>query len=746
MFEDSEAPRRIAALKLATESSELWHYDPVTKEETKDDEPVPFAGKPVYVFGGHARSGATRVPTTTDPRHHTRGRATGGMLRRRPSLAQLPEDHGVLMEACSSAKPPGIVRTRRGIDDTFVPDPLAVVSESQHVANETGRTTYGGTHMVSFATRPDGTFVHRLYTDSRGRRGKWVEHGRNPSANCSTTAPVRAGLHTDPGQPVTDATRERTLRLVRALRLAFGAAIEDDSRYGDLLAGIGALETMRAADPALRDLAPFSMDLFERAAHAGRPGDTGPDAYRGLLTDAADAVHRRPGAVLSDFVALPHVTAAAQRLDGLTDQDLDTEASRVLHLDGGPAAVGEPERARLFWATVKALEWESRTSDPDALTGRVLHLDRPDPARRPELLDLVARAAAVGVDVDNPVELGAFHLETLGALSPRTQLLDLDGVPTGRRWSPTPPDAATTTLTDRVVVAAPQQGGGYRAVGQERPPWSAPGGSPAYLVWAGGGPDHLLMTLPGGFRARVPYDEVAELLARDPVLNIRPQDTTDIVLAVPKAAPAASTAPAGAGTPGPDPRAVVGAGTGRAVWASQGSVSLAPAGPSRPYVPSLLPSAPGRPAAADWAAVRPGDGGTGADDVTFADRPATGSRPSRPPRSPTSSIPGRSGASTRRCRTWTACCTASTPRCRTTRTTAWTGTGRRSRPRRKPGTGKCWRTSTAPTSCRALCTRTSATGSRASTGSAGPTPCWTSARSTWTPWPAGCCSWTPPIR
>ncbi|CAL9613726.1 hypothetical protein SUDANB58_05693 [Streptomyces sp. enrichment culture] len=649
VFEESEAPRRIAVLKLATQSSELWHYNPVTKESVKDDEPVPFAGKPVYVFSAHARPGATRVPTTTDPRHHTHQRETGGMLKRRPSLARLPEDHAVLMEACSSAEPPGVVRTRGGIDDTFVPDPLAVVSESQHVANETGRTAYGGTHMVSFATLPDGKFVHRLYTDSRGRRGKWVEHRPEPAGELLDDRARAAGLHTDPARPVTEATRERTLRLVRALRLTFGAAIEDDSRYGDLLAGIGALESMRVADPVLRDLGPFSMDLFERAAHAGGQRGPGTDVYRDLLDRAAGAVRRQPGAVLSDFVTLPHVTAAAQRLGGLTDQELDTEAARVLHLDDGPAAVGEPERARLFWATVKALEWESRVPDPDALTGRVLHLDRPDPARRPELLGLVARAAAVGVDVDNPTELGAFHLETLGALGPQTRLLGLDGVPTGRRWSPTPPDAATTTLTDRVVVAAPQQGGGYRAVGQESPPWSAPGRAPAYLVWAGGGRDHLLMTLPGGFRARVPYDEVAELLARDPVLNTRPQDTTDVVLAVPKAAPAASTGPAVGGPPDTDPRAVVSAATGRAVWASQGSVSLAPTGPSRPYVPSLLPSAPGRPAAADWAAVRPGDptapgaGDTGGDDVTFADRHGNGT-PSEPPAAPAGPLgPGPAG-------------------------------------------------------------------------------------------------------
>ena len=68
----------------------------------------------------------------------------------------------------------------------------------------------------------------------------------------------------------------------------------------------------------------------------------------------------------------------------------------------------------------------------------------------------------------------------------------------------------------------------------------------------------------------------------------------------------------------PDPRAVIGAGTGRTVWASRGNVALAGTGPNRPYVPTLLPAAPGRPVAADWAAVRPA--AAPADDVTFADR------------------------------------------------------------------------------------------------------------------------------
>ncbi|MDT0402098.1 lonely Cys domain-containing protein [Streptomyces edwardsiae] len=608
VFEDSEAPGRIAALKLATESSELWHYDPTTRTSVKDDDPVPFAGKPVYVYSAHAVPGATLTPTTSDSAHYSRQRETGGMLKRRPSLARLPQDHAVLMEACSSAKPPGVVRTRRGIADTFVPDPLAVVSESQHVANETGRTAYGGTQLVGFAKLPDGSLAHRLYTDSRGRRGTWVEHRPEPAGALLDDRATAAGLHTDPARPVTDATRERALRLVRALRLAFGVGIEDDSRYGELLTGIGALESMRAADPVLRDLGPFSMDLFDRAAHAHQ----GSGAHRELLLAAAEAVRLRPDTVLSDFVTLPQVTAAAQRLGGLPDQDLDAETARVLRLDDGPAAVGEPERARLFWATVKALEWESRTPDPDALTARVLHLDQPDPARRTDLLRLVAQAAAVGVDVDDLTELGAFHLETLGALDPATQLRGTDGTPVGRHWAQAPPNA--TMATDRIVVAAPKPGGGFQPVAQERPPWSTPGGPSAYTVWAGGGRDHLRMNLPGGFRARVPYDEVAELLARDPVLNARPADGTDIVLAISKTATGPAT-----GTPS-DPRSVISAGTGRTVWASRGNVALAGTGPSRPHVPTLLPSAPGRPVAADWTAVRPAQGTPGTDDITFADR------------------------------------------------------------------------------------------------------------------------------
>ncbi|MGX1267309.1 hypothetical protein RKD18_000503 [Streptomyces phaeoluteigriseus] len=602
VFADTEPPRTLADLRHATTATELHHYNKVTDEWTRDDQPVPFAGKPVYVFAAHARPGETRVPTLSNPDHSTRGERTGGMLKRRPSLARLPEDHAVLMEACSSATPPGVIRTRRGVDDTFVPDPLAVVSESQHVANETGRTTYGGTHAVGIVWRNDKP-VHALHTDSRGRRGQWVEHRPEPTGGVLDDRARAAGLHTDPLGPASARTRERTLRLVRALRLTFGASVEDDSRYGELLAGIGALETMRHNDPLVRDAVPFSLDLFERAAreirateHGVVDGDLGPDAYRDLLAGAADAVRRNPGAVLTDFVTLPHVMTVVEALDGLTDQDLHDEAVHVLGVDPDTAAIGQPERSELFWATVKALEWASRTPDVDALTGRLLHLDRPDPARRPDLLELVVRAAAAGVDVDNLTELGVFHLELLGALSPDTLLSDDQGAPAGRTWARG--SSAVTVDVDSALVMAATPDGGRRPLRRAKMPWTTDSTTPApYLVWGESGPDHLTMNLPGGLRVRAPYEEVAELLARDPGLNARPR-AADVVLAAPHTTPD--------GQPTPRATSVMSAGTGRGVWTSPGAVDLlAQSDPSRPHVLSLLPLADGRRQRADdWSAVR----------------------------------------------------------------------------------------------------------------------------------------------
>ncbi|GAA2267382.1 hypothetical protein GCM10010415_35610 [Streptomyces atrovirens] len=603
VFEDGDRARLLPGIRHSATATELYHVNRQDGTWTKDDRPVPFAGKPVYVFAAHGSPGETALPTRSNPRHRKRERATGGMLRRRPSLARLPEDHAIVMQECFAATPPGLTRRRRLVTDTFVPDPLADVSQSQHVANETGRTVYGATQEVGFRQWEDGRVSHFILTDSRGRRGQWVEHRPEPDGAALDDRARAAGLHTDPAGPAPEEVRERTLRLVRALRLTFGPAIEDDSRYGELLAGIGALETMRAADPVLRDAVPFGLDLFERAAreirateHGDPDGEPGPDAYRDLLARAADAVRLDPGAVLTGFVTLPHVTTVAEGLDGLTDEDVNAEAAHVLGLDPDQVVIGAPERARLFWATVRTLEWESRTPDPAALTGRVLHLDRPDPSRLSDLLDLVARAAALGVDVDDPVALGAFHLETLGALAPDTLLSDDSGAPAGRNWAPGPSNATVDVGTALVMAATPD--GGHRPLRRAKMPWTTDTAKPApFLVRGGAGPDHLTMELPGGFRAEVPYEEIAELLAVDPALNDFPR-TADIVLA--------STTPAPTDPRAVGRRALVGAGTARGVWTSPGPVGLlAQSDPSKPHVLSLLPMADGRRQRADdWSAVR----------------------------------------------------------------------------------------------------------------------------------------------
>ena len=602
VFPDGDRARLLPGIRHSATATELHHVNRQNGTWVKDDEPVPFAGKPVYVFAGHGSPGETALPTRSNPRHRKRDRAVGGMLRRRPSLARLPKDHAVVMQECFAATPPGVTRRRKLVTDTFVPDPLADVSQSQHVANETGRTVYGATQEVGFKFGADGRVSHYMTTDSRGRRGKWVEHRPEPDDAALDDRARAAGLHTDPTGPASEEVRERTLRLVRALRQTFGVAIEDDGRYGELLAGIGALESLRAADPVLRGTVPFSLDLFARAAseirateHGDPDGALGPDAYRDLLARAADAVRRDPGAVLTDLVTLPHVITVAEGLDGLTDEEVNEEAARLLGLDPDRTVIGAPERARFFWATVKTLEWESRTPDPGALTGRVLHLDRPDPSRLPDLLDLVARAAAVGVDVDDPVALGAFHLESLGALAPDTLLFDDSGAPAGRSWAPGPPGATVDVNTALVMAATPD--GGHRPLRRARTPWTTDTTGPTpFLVRGGAGPDHLTMELPGGFRAEVPYEEIAELLAVDPALNDFPR-TADIVLASTTATDPRAT----------DRRALVGAGTARAVWTSPGPVGLlAQSDPSLPHVLTLLPMADGRRQQADdWSAARP---------------------------------------------------------------------------------------------------------------------------------------------
>ncbi|MGW4103396.1 lonely Cys domain-containing protein [Streptomyces sp. NPDC004976] len=595
MFDPSEARKLTIAMRAALQMKEVYHIDARTGKWFKDQRELPFAGKPFYIFGAHGIPGSTVLPTDNDQNHFTQ-RQTGGVLKRRPSLSQLPEDHSILLLSCWSAAPPGVVRVWADRKVVSVHDPLGTPSEAEDIANETGRTVYAPTHPVGVPVLQDGTPVCVMHTDARGATGTWLEIRPWPKGDLLDNRAREAGLHTGPG-PVSEVTRERTLRLVRALRWTFGVTVEDNNEYGDLLAGIGALELMRSADPALGDLGPFSVNLlvrvaleFRARAHGAKDGNLNHDTYRDLLTKASQVAHQHPGTTLTSFVKLPLVRTAASLLSRLTPSQRDALVATTLFWDGTPPTIGEPERTRMFWASVRALEWRSQVVDLNSRAQQLLHLDGPpDPARLNELHVLVMRAAAAGVDLRSDLELGAFHLETMGALSKQTLLLDEKGAPAGRDWLRSGSNLPTKVVTDRVAVAIPQ-GDGYQVTGTQTPPWKN-----GYLVWGQGDEHSMFMKLPGGFSGRVPYAHIGLLLAWDPVLNHPSRrDSTPIVLALSHANP---TAPTGISD---KPPKLISVHARRVVWGSQGRVQRFMEGTKQAYIPGLIRSAPGHNVADDW--------------------------------------------------------------------------------------------------------------------------------------------------
>ncbi|MFJ8755379.1 lonely Cys domain-containing protein, partial [Streptomyces sp. NPDC102441] len=554
----------------ARTARETWHRDPVTGILTKDPHGVPF-GDDVYTYGVHGRESMTTVATEKNPKHVLRDGAFGGVLRRRPSLKNLDKKYKVVGLACLTPRRGGTTH-RSGMygPAPFVPDPLAVTSELQHVANETGRVSFGVTapHRLMYNVA-EKKWAHVLDTDVRGRRGRWVEIRPESSGDALDDRARVAGLHTGDG-PVSVEDRERALRLVRALREAFGVAIEDHSEYEELLRGIGALEIMRAADPALNGFGPFTMDLFDRAAHAhvalvgGQiivDGDPGPDAYRALLESAAATTGS--GTTLTEFVQLPAVVEVAQRLEGTAD--LVAEARNILRLDAD-AVVGKPELSRLFWASVKAQEFLNRVSDTDALAIVALHLKPRQLARPGELFELAAQAADAGRDLDNRTALAAFHLETLGAYDPETELVDSQGGASGRNWAWATVNAKEVDTAETVVERGQGIGKG--------PLISTPWPRGVYLVrglppaTVQRNPPYLKMSLPGGFTGEVPWAQVAELLLHDPELNKLDLEV-DVALTVGMAAPEL-----GSEARKNDPRSVISAAIGRIVHAAHNGIRL----------------------------------------------------------------------------------------------------------------------------------------------------------------------------
>ncbi|WP_211301846.1 lonely Cys domain-containing protein, partial [Streptomyces sparsogenes] len=521
---------------LAVREEDFRHLDQVTKyvhanfatgtlSKTFPLEPA-ARGKLKAFFAAHGGAGYTSFALHDGEKHTAWGDAGAKWLKKRRSFTGLLKDKedwlGLVMCQAGSPKD-SAVPSRRGYDNAgaFVPNPLRNVAQGQHYANEMRHKT-SATTVSSGVFFHNGEYVHGLVTDPQGRWGSYAEFFPEPETDELDRRARAIGLHSGPG-PVSEEERQRTLELVRALKLTLGNEVDDDVRieqdpgYAELLRGAAALERMWREDPRFRQAGPFTLEFFQRVAAAklslGQAGPSRAD-YRAVL---AQALGSGPGTSLGDFVTLP--PAVDRAVAWLGGPDVTREIADVLRLSG-PDEVGEDERSRMFWARVKAHEALGAldAAGLDAYTAGVLHLDpsEVDDARRDQARDLTAAAYGVGRDGADPAQVGAYHLETEQALSAATAMppVTAGGPATGRHLLATPRGDTAVDLskvhTPGGTVDAPWHG--KTADGSDRPH--------PYVVRAEpdrNDPGHLFVSYAGVTR-RVPAAEFLELVAGDPEL------------------------------------------------------------------------------------------------------------------------------------------------------------------------------------------------------------------------------------
>ncbi|MFJ4153109.1 lonely Cys domain-containing protein [Streptomyces galbus] len=543
----------------------------------------------------HGRPGASIVPLLSNSTKRVSGKELGGFLRRRASVASLPDDAVIDMASCWSAAAADSTEgpSHHGAPDPFVSDPLGTVAVGQHVANETRKRVLGYTrvHVMRFDETAAGGIQRGVVGTSDGRRGAVVLFVPEPMPEELDALARGAGLHSGAG-PASEQVRERTLRLVRALRLTFGTDVEvdrdvPDGAYQGLLRGIGALEVMRANDPALGPVTPFTLGLLRHAAlglilRAGGPA-VAPDtaAYRALLARARDALAAAPDTDLSAFTPLPVLAKAAFDLNRTAD--VPAMAREVLGL-APEAPVGPRERVRLYWAMARAFE-ALGAFDVRALAVRVLHLGgsvRVGGKQVRQLFLRVARAAAAGRDVFDPAALAAVDLEARGALDPLTLMVDSRGVAQGRTWTGRQiPAADSVWLAEMVPDSSGVAFGRYVAA-----PWTGSGLAAPWLVHASTVEGRVSISWPDGSATEVPDDELLHLLDSDPQLARRPP-RVPVALLTPGAAA------------GPLPPAIA-ARLSRQVWSHAATVDVSGLGRADGRHSVVVFSEPGQPPADQW--------------------------------------------------------------------------------------------------------------------------------------------------
>ncbi|WP_037805191.1 lonely Cys domain-containing protein, partial [Streptomyces sp. NRRL F-5135] len=441
------------------------------------------------------------------------GRYIGGL----PEVAELPEGHRLGLEVCFSDAAGNPLAPQ--LDNRPAPavhDPLDEVSLTQHAANESRRETDGSLMSSGFDVDT------RILIDTPGGvAGRRRSAAPEPLPHELDQLARDAGLHRGPGA-VSPETRATMLRLVRALRIVFGPEAEKDPGLHDqLVKGIGAMETMRAQDPALGRFTPFRMELWTfMAQRVGGKKIPTPDDYRAVLDIAAQTLTGKPAARLGEDMPDMFIQHALKQMTQMGAGLV----RNVLRQPGADTPVTKKAVTWAFWAmagTARQLGGMDAVFT-EKLGRRVLHMfpdEQWTPARKQELWILTAQAIAAGLDPADYFTLSAFHLASKGAFGP-AHLLQEGGNARGYNWSGTPaPDGV-----DLRAVGTQEKAGDTASRKHFGAPWTAEGEpGEAMVVWTDTDADGFpVLHLPGMRPFRVADKELLALLDLAPLLRVMP--------------------------------------------------------------------------------------------------------------------------------------------------------------------------------------------------------------------------------
>ncbi|MFE5766425.1 lonely Cys domain-containing protein [Streptomyces sp. NPDC056492] len=442
-----------------------------------------------------------------------------------PEFAQLPDAVEIWLQLCYGATAsdhPEPVHTHVAAPPP-VDDPLRTLPLGQHVANASRRAVTATTFKAGLAT----TEPPALWSKPGGELGRRVRFLPEPAPEELGALAVQAGLHPGPDTDVPPAVRETALRLVRALRLTFGHDIAQakPDRFRNLLAGIGALETLRAGDPELTSLSvEFRMEMWDHLARHDTPN---PDRshYAAALDRARTALqHKR---------SLRDVSNALSEV--MNEHAARGESLLISARGRFPRPAGAPFETRALWALADAEQLlNSPWADDIGTWGReVMHMPsgvRWQPGdHRAQLRALLAKAFEQRLDAPNRHLLAALHLWQQGfwdtSRGRRTDELAV-------QWNWSGHDAIEGLDTAELIIETIQPDG-TTVRRESRPPWApAPGSSPSQtpepplaLLVNRTDTGTLTVTMPGGKTSyAVSYEQLFHLMVTlDPTTRTRRQ-------------------------------------------------------------------------------------------------------------------------------------------------------------------------------------------------------------------------------